>query len=158
MESGFHFIYLIAWLGLCFVTAWVGSRFKPGDWYRQLQKPRWTPPGYLFGPVWTILYTAMGVAAWLVWRRADFSGAGPALFLFIGQLILNGIWSWLFFGRHNIGLALLEIIILWVMILATLIAFWIAYMPAGILLIPYLAWVSFAVLLNLSLWRLNKSR
>lgn len=147
---------LIAWVGLCFLTAWIGSRFSPGEWYSQLQKPSWTPPGYLFGPVWSFLYLTMGVAAWLVWKRAGFAGARIALILFIAQLAFNGMWSWLFFGLHKPGLAFAEILALWVMILGTLIAFWQKSPPAGILLTPYLIWVSFAAVLNFAIWQMNK--
>jgi benzodiazapine receptor len=150
-------IALLACVGLCFLTAWVGSRFTPGESYLQLQKPSWTPPGYLFGPVWSILYLSMGVAAWLVWRRAGFSGASLALTLFIVQLILNGAWSWVFFGLHKTGLAFAEILVLWGMILLTLLAFWRVNATAGVLFLPYLAWVSFAAVLNYTIWQLNKS-
>ena len=150
-------IALIAWVSLCFLTAWVGSRFTPGESYLQLQKPSWTPPGYLFGPVWSILYLCMGVAAWLVWRRAGFTGARPALTLFVVQLVLNGMWSWIFFGMQRPGLAFAEILILWGMILATLLTFWRVSTAAGILFLPYLAWVSYAAVLNYAIWQLNKS-
>ena len=150
-------IALIAWVSLCFLTAWIGSRFTPGESYLQLQKPSWTPPGYLFGPVWSILYLCMGVAAWLVWRRAGFSGARLALGLFLVQLVLNGMWSWIFFGMQRPGLAFAEILILWGMILATLLTFWRVSAAAGILFLPYLAWVSFAAVLNYAIWQLNKS-
>ncbi len=150
-------IALMVWVGLCFLTAWIGSRFSPGEWYVQLQKPSWTPPGYLFGPVWSVLYLSMGVAAWLVWRRAGLSGARLALTLFIFQLILNGAWSWIFFGMYRPGLAFVEILMLWGVILATMLAFWRVSATAGILFIPYLAWVSFAAFLNYSIWQLNKS-
>ncbi|MBI5267564.1 MAG: tryptophan-rich sensory protein [candidate division Zixibacteria bacterium] len=150
-------IALLAWVGLCFLTAWIGSRFSPGEWYLQIQKPSWTPPGYLFGPVWSLLYLSMGVAAWLAWRRAGFSGASLALTLFVVQLILNGAWSWIFFGMHEPGLAFAEILVLWGTILVTMLAFWRVIPTAGILFIPYLAWVSFAAILNYSIWQLNKS-
>jgi len=156
MRPAGQIIALLVWVGLCFLTAWVGSRFTPGESYFQLQKPSWTPPGYLFGPVWSILYLSMGVAAWLVWRRAGFSGASLALTLFIVQLILNGTWSWIFFGMHKPGLAFAEILMLWGMILATMLAFWRVSSTAGMLFLPYLAWVSFAAFLNYSIWQLNR--
>jgi translocator protein len=146
----------IAWIGLCFLTAWIGSRFSPGEWYAHLQKPSWTPPGYIFGPVWSILYVSMGIAAWLVWKRAGFSGASLALTLFVVQLILNGMWSWIFFGMQGPGLAFAEILVLWSTVLATTIAFWRLSTTAGMLFLPYLAWVSFAAFLNFSIWQLNK--
>jgi benzodiazapine receptor len=151
------FLALLAWVGLCFLAAWVGSRFTPGELYLQLQKPSWTPPGYLFGPVWSILYLSMGVAAWMVWRRAGFSAASLALALFVVQLILNATWSWIFFGMHKPGLAFAEILVLWSTILMTMIAFWRVSATAGMLFLPYLAWVSFAAFLNYSIWQLNKS-
>jgi benzodiazapine receptor len=156
MKLVYQIVALIAWLSLCFATAWIGSTFVPGEWYVQLKKPPWTPPGYLFGPVWTLLYTMMGLAAWLVWKRAGFSGARLALTIFVVQLVLNGMWSWIFFGMHKVGLAFAEILLLWVMILATIFAFWRQYTLAGAFLIPYLAWVSFAAALNFSIWWMNR--
>ncbi len=155
MKSGSHLLGLLFWLAISFAPAVFGSQFMPDDWYRELQKPAWNPPGYVFGPVWTLLYTLMGIAAWLVWKRAGFSEATLALCLFLGQLMLNGIWTWLFFGLHLIGAALLDIVMLWALILATLVAFWKKRAVAGILLLPYLAWVSFATALTFTIWRLN---
>jgi translocator protein len=156
MSPAGQIVALLACVGLSFLTAWIGSRFSPGEWYAQIQKPSWTPPGYLFGPVWSILYLSMGVAAWLVWRRAGFSGARLALTLFVVQLTLNGMWSWIFFGMQRPGLAFAEILVLWSTILMTMIAFWRVNSISGVLFIPYLAWVSFAALLNYSIWQLNK--
>jgi len=99
----------------------------------------------------------MGVAAWLVWRRAGFSGARLALTLFVVQLVFNGMWSWIFFGMQRPGLAFAEILVLWSMILVTMLAFWRVSSTAGMLFLPYLAWVSFATILNYSIWQLNKS-
>ena len=147
---------LLMWLALCFVVAWFGSRFEPGPWYAGLTKPWWTPPDWLFGPVWTVLYAMMGVAAWLVWRRYGFAGAALPLAFFIVQLALNAAWTWLFFGLRRPDVAFAEIIVLWLAILVTLISFWRLERPAGILLVPYLAWVSFAALLNYTLWQLNR--
>jgi len=146
---------LIFWLALCFATALFGSQFTPGPWYQQLAKPSFTPPDWIFGPVWTILYLMMGVAAWLVWRNKGFAGAAPALSLFVVQLALNALWSFIFFGLKQPGLAFGEILLLWLAILGTLVAFWRLAPAAGLLLAPYLLWVSFAALLNFSLWRLN---
>jgi benzodiazapine receptor len=149
-------IGLIVSIGICFAVAGLSSRYMPAEWYRLLQKPSWTPPNYLFGPVWTFLYASMGVAAWLVWKQAGFSGAGLALGLFFGQLVLNGLWTWIFFGLQKPGLAFADIAILWAMILATMIAFWQKQPVAGMLFIPYLAWVSYASALNYAIWRLNR--
>jgi len=146
---------LIFWLGGCFAAAWVGSRFQPGTWYAGLVKPALTPPNWVFGPVWTLLYILMGVAAWMVWQRRGRAGVALALTLFLLQLGLNVLWSYLFFGLQHPGLALLDIIALWLALLATLMAFRRLHRLAGGLLVPYLLWVSFAVYLNLQFWRLN---
>jgi translocator protein len=146
---------LLGWLAVSFGASLVGSRFMPGEWYAALAKPAWTPPNWIFAPVWTLLYALIGLSAWLVWRRTGFSGAGPALSLFLVQLALNALWSYLFFGIHRPGLAFLEILVLWAAILATLILFWRVNAASGLLLLPYLLWVSFAAGLNFVLWRLN---
>ncbi len=146
---------LVLWILAAFSAGWIGSRFMPGVWYDSLVKPSWTPPAAIFGPVWTVLYLLMGVSAWLVWREAGFSGAGGALALFILQLALNALWSYLFFGAHKPMLAFFEIVVLWFVILFTLIGFWKVKPMAGVLLLPYLCWVAFAMALNFKLWRLN---
>lgn len=152
----------IAALGLfvlvCFAAAGIGGAFTAGSlgsWYVELKKPSWNPPNWIFGPVWTALYLSMAVAAWLVWRRAGWSGAAAALGLFALQLALNVAWSGLFFGLRNPGAASAGIVALWASILATLIAFWRVTPGAGLLMVPYLAWVTFASVLNLTIWRLN---
>lgn len=137
------------------VVAGIGSQWGPGAWYPRLEKPSWTPPNWVFGPVWTTLYILMAVAAWRVWRPDGFRAAPVALTLFVAQLMLNGAWSYLFFGRRDIGVALAEIVVLWVAILATLLAFWRRDRIAGGLLIPYLAWVTLATALNFEIWRMN---
>ena len=146
---------LAGWLLLCFSAAALGRFFMPGEWYAQLKKPLWNPPGWIFGPVWTALYTMMAIAAWLVWLNCGFSARRKALVLFLLQLLLNAAWSPLFFGLHRPALAFVEIVMLWLAILATLLVFWKVQRGAGVLLLPYLAWVSFAVVLNFTLWRLN---
>ena len=143
------------WLAVTFAAAWIGSRFQPGEWYSGLIKPALTPPGWVFGPVWTLLYAIMAVAAWLVWCRHGLANAIGPLGLFLGQLALNALWSYLFFGLQHPGLALLDIVFLWLVILATVKAFWRSHRPAGLLLLPYLFWVSFATYLNFQFWRLN---
>ncbi len=143
------------WLAVTFAAAWIGSRFQPGDWYAGLVKPALTPPAWVFGPVWTLLYVIMATAAWLVWRRHGLSNAAGALGLFLGQLVMNALWSYFFFGLQRPGLALLDIITLWLAILVTLIAFWRSHPAAGILLLPYLLWISFAIYLNFRFWGLN---
>ena len=148
-------LVLVAALAVCFGVAAFGARFEPGPWYQSLSKPAWNPPDWLFAPVWTVLYFLMALAAWLVWRQAGLSQARLALSAFGVQLALNAAWSWLFFGLHRPDLALIEIGLLWAAILTTLILFARIHTLAGILLLPYLAWVGFAAVLNFSLWRLN---
>jgi translocator protein len=138
-------------------------------WYKTLNKPSWNPPGWLFGPVWTLLYLLMGVASWLVWHRsrqekpAEAVLALPqeteektALALYGAQLALNSLWSIIFFGFHNIGGALAEIAALWALIVATTARFYRLRPAAGLLLLPYLAWTTFAAALNATIWRLNR--
>ena len=124
-------------------------------YYRRLRKPRFAPPPAAFGPVWTTLYLLMGVAAWLVWREGLTQRTALALSLFAAQLLLNVAWSVIFFGRHRAGAALAEILVLWLAILATVLAFWTVRPLAGALLLPYLAWVSVATYLNEGIRRLN---
>lgn len=152
-----QFLGLVSCLVVVFIAAGVGAfaSVNAGPFYAQLARPSWAPPGWLFGPVWTALYTFMGIAAWLVWRVRGFSGARSALLLFLSQLMVNSLWSWLFFFWHQGMLAFLEVILLWTLILATVIAFWrIRKLPAA-LLIPYFLWVTFASLLTFSVWRQN---
>lgn len=155
MSKTGSFFGLLAWLVLVFSVSALSARYMPGEWYRGLNKPSFNPPGWVFGPVWTVLYTMMAVAAYLVWRRSGFAGAQAALGLFLIQLVLNGLWSWLFFGIQRPDLALIDIIVLWLAILATAVAFRKHDPLASNLLLPYLAWVSFATVLNASIVRLN---
>jgi tryptophan-rich sensory protein len=148
-------LVLVAFFVAAFSAAFVGARFPPGGWYAGLAKPAWTPPNWLFGPVWTALYAMIAVSGWLVWRRAGFEAAGAALALFAVQLALNAAWSWIFFGLHRPGAAFIEIVILWIAILGTVLLFWRVHWLPGALLLPYLAWVAFAAALNWQLWRLN---
>jgi tryptophan-rich sensory protein len=148
---------LAGWLVVTFVAAAIGgaASVNAGSFYTQLVLPEWAPPSWVFGPVWTVLYVAMGVAAWLIWRADGFRAARRALTLFLAQLALNTLWSWLFFGWHRGALAFADILLLWVLIIATLIAFWRVRALAGWLLVPYLLWVSFASALNYAVWQLN---
>ena len=150
-------IGFIAWLTLSFMAAAIGAvvSIQASSFYLQLARPEWAPPAGVFGPVWTVLYVLMAIAAWLVWRVGGFRVARTALMLFLVQLAINALWSWLFFGWHWGGLAFVDICLLWVLIIATLIAFWRIRPLAGALLIPYLLWVSFAMALNYSIWQLN---
>jgi tryptophan-rich sensory protein len=140
---------------LCFGAAALGGLFMPGEWYAALKKPSWNPPGWVFGPVWTALYAMMAVAAWLVWRHGGWAMQHHSLRVFLVQLALNAAWTPLFFGLHWPGAAFAEIILLWLAIGATIAAFWPVTRAAACLLAPYLAWVSFASVLNFTLWRLN---
>jgi tryptophan-rich sensory protein len=146
---------LAGWLAVCFGAASFGAQFSPDTWYAQLAKPSWTPPGWLFPVVWTLLYAMMGIAAWLVWLRDGFAAGALPLGFFILQLLLNAVWSWFFFGQHRIGLALVDIALLWLALLATVAIFWRHHAVAGLLLLPYLLWVSFAAMLNFAIWRMN---
>jgi translocator protein len=149
---------LLMALGLCFAVAGLGGYWTSmglDDWYPGLRKPSWKPPNAIFGPVWTLLYTAMAVAAWLVWHQAGFVAGRVPLALFGVQLLLNLAWSGLFFGLRRPDLAFYEIVLLWGMILATLTTSWKVSRIAGVLLLPYLLWVGFATALNFAIWRLN---
>jgi len=127
------------------------------NWYPTLTKPSFNPPAWVFGPAWTLLYIMMGVAAFLVWRKGlEVDGVKIAVTVFVIQLALNGLWSILFFGMQAPGLALAEIIVLWIAIGATVVLFWRVVPAAGALLLPYWGWVSFATVLNASLWWLNR--
>ena len=150
-----QFIGLLGWIGLCFSAAASAVFVSTDGWYAALLKPSWNPPAWVFGPAWTTLYLMMATAAWLVWREGGWKQQGRALTLFLVQWLLNALWTPLFFGMHQTGLALVEILLLWLMIAATLRAFWRVKKSAGWLMVPYLAWVSFATVLNYTIWRLN---
>lgn len=145
-------LVLLGFITLTFLAPAVGAFAPPGAWYQTLNKPSWNPPPWIFGPVWTLLYLGMAVAAWLVWKRAV---QGHALRLYFVQLALNAAWTPVFFGAHQPGAALIVIGFLWMAIFLTLRAFQAVSRPAGLLLVPYLVWVSFASVLNFTLWRLN---
>jgi tryptophan-rich sensory protein len=147
---------LVFWLAITFAAAAVGARYMPGDWYAALRKPPWTPPGWIFAPVWTILYVLMAVAAWLVWKQDASRVAWLPLGVYVLQLALNAAWSWCFFGLHSPGLALADIGALWLALAATVALFWAVRPLAGALLLPYLAWVTFASALNAAVWWLNR--
>ncbi|MEW5928971.1 MAG: TspO/MBR family protein [Gemmatimonadota bacterium] len=148
---------LAGWLAVSFAAAAVGgaASANAGSFYAQLARPDWAPPASLFGPVWSVLYVLQGVAAWLVWRERGFGGTRAALGLFGVQLAANALWTWLFFAWRQGAPAFAEILVLWVLILATMVAFWRVRPLAGALLLPYLLWVSFAAALTWSVWRLN---
>ena len=148
---------LVAGLVVAFIAAAIGgaASIQAGSFYTQLLRPDWAPPPEIFGPVWTVLYVLMGIAAWLVWRVGGFHAAKSALTLFLAQLALNALWTWLFFAWHRGALAFADILLLWALIVATLISFWRVRPLAGALLVPYLLWVSFASALNFYVWQLN---
>lgn len=153
-------LMLAAFVLVCFAVAGLGSLFTtpqvaPGGWYDSLNKPFFTPPNWLFGPAWTVLYLAVAVSGWLVWRERGFAGARTAMILFSVQLVLNFLWSVVFFGLRSPGWGLVEILVLWVFILLTILAFRPISRPAALLLVPYLAWVTFATALNAGIWWLN---
>ena len=144
-------------LAITAIAAAVGSAasIHAPEFYGTLAKPSWAPGPGVFGPVWTALYLMMAVAAWLVWRRAGWPAATGPLALYLIQLALNALWTWLFFRWRSGTWALVEILLLWIVLLITLISFWCVQRPAGMLLLPYLAWVTFAAALTFSVWRLN---
>lgn len=152
-------IALLFFIGICFFTAWLGAQVSPGiapgEWYESINKPDWNPPAWIFGPVWTLLYTMMAISAWVVWKRSGFMRAKAAFILFFTQLLLNGLWSQIFFGQQEIGWAFAEIVALWIAIILTIFCFFRHSKVAGWLLIPYLLWVTFAGLLNYTIWVLN---
>ncbi|MDG4805076.1 TspO/MBR family protein [Micromonospora sp. WMMD980] len=120
--------------------------------YQSLEQPSWAPPSWLFGPVWTVLYALIAIAGWLVWRRVGF---GPALWAWCAQLVLNAIWTPLFFGAGRYGLAFAEIVLMWLAIGVTVLLFRRVSRPATLLMLPYWAWVTFAAALNFAIWRMN---
>ena len=151
-------LVLVGFLVLCFAVAGIAGAVTSSSvetWYPTLEKPAFTPPDWVFGPVWTALYAMMALAAWLVWRRTGWSGGRNALGLFLGQLALNLAWSVLFFGLQQVGWALVEIVVLLALILATTMAFFRIDWRAGALLVPYLLWVGYAGALNAGIWALN---
>jgi tryptophan-rich sensory protein len=148
---------LIGFFGACFLVATSGAIFRPGDWYENLAKPPWNPPNWLFPPAWTLLYIMIAVAGWLVWRRAGFAGAGLALAVYGVQLLLNAGWSALFFGLRRPDLAMAEVVLLWLSILATILLFAPIHATAAWLMVPYLAWVTFAAVLNYAIWQRNRA-
>lgn len=147
-----RFLSLAAFIALVALVAFAAGQYMPGPWYAGLAKPSWTPPNWLFGPVWSLLYVMIAVAGWLVWQD---DGPVAARWLWPVQLALNGIWSPVMFGWHNIGLALAIIVLLWLVIAAFIATSWRTARAAALLLLPYLAWVGYATALNFAVWRLN---
>jgi tryptophan-rich sensory protein len=153
-----RWIGLAFFLVLCLGAGGLGAIATTPEidgWYRTLTKPTWNPPDSVFGPVWTTLFILMAIAAWLVWKPEGGKAAAMPMTLFGIQLVLNVSWSWIFFGMHQPGWAVVEIAVLWLAIVATTVAFFRCSKIAGWLLMPYLAWVTFAAVLNFTIWRLN---
>lgn len=153
-----RWIGLAVFLVVCLGAGGLGALATTPEiegWYQTLDKPAWNPPDSVFGPVWTTLFVMMAIAAWLVWKPQGLQASVMPLTFFAIQLVLNIAWSWIFFGLHQPGWAFVEIVILWLAIVLTTVAFFQSSKLAGWLMIPYLAWVSFASVLNFTIWRLN---
>ena len=151
---------LVCSVSVCLLTGLLGSFVTTGsvtNWYADLSRPSFTPPDWAFGVVWPILYVMMGISAFLIWSSGiERKQVKVALALFAFQLLLNGLWTPIFFGLHMLALALAEIILLWAAILMTILAFWKISKTATYLMIPYILWVSFAIVLNAAFWHLNR--
>jgi tryptophan-rich sensory protein len=147
-----RYLLLVVFLVLVALVALSAGQFMPGSWYAGLVKPAWTPPNWLFGPVWTVLYVMIAIAGWLAWQAP---GALSARGLWLAQLAFNGMWSPVMFGWHNIDLALGIIAMMWLTIAAFIATSWRPARAAALLFVPYLAWVSYASALNFAVWRLN---
>jgi tryptophan-rich sensory protein len=145
-------ITLLPFLAAVFAVAMSGAVFMPGDWYKSLRKPSWTPPDWLFGPAWTLLYLLIAIAGWLVWREV---GLGLTLGIWGLNLVLNAAWSWLMFGRHQIRAALMDAIGMLTTIVAFIWAAWPVSPTAAALFVPYLAWTAFATALNWAILQRN---
>lgn len=150
---------LVGWLAVAFAAASIGAfaSVNAGTFYAQLVRPSWAPPAWVFGPVWSVLYMLMGIAAWLVWREQGARRQGVALTIFIVQLVVNALWSWLFFAWHQGALAFADVLVLLVLIAAMIRSFWRIRPLAGVLMLPYLLWVGFASALTWAVWRGNPS-
>jgi tryptophan-rich sensory protein len=160
-QSSSPAIQFLAIVTFCYLVSFIGAEGAMrglGDWYEMLHKPSWTPPNWLFAPVWTVLYGMMGVAAWQVWRakNAEVNRRAMGVFFFVFQILLNGLWSWLFFAFHMVLPAAIEIGLLWSLIGFTIWAFARVKVSAALLLVPYWLWVSFATCLNFAIHQLNK--
>ena len=146
------YLSLAVFAVLVAIAAQVGATFEPGGWYAALGKPAWTPPGWVFPIAWTVLYVMIALAGWYAWRAA---GAGTAVTFWFAQLVLNALWSYLMFGRHDITAALIDIGVLWLAIVVFIVVVRRQSAVAAWLFVPYLAWVTFAAALNFEVWRLN---
>ena len=159
MKTKKEILALVLFILVCFGVAGFGSLFTASTietWYAVLRKPAWNPPARVFGPVWTFLYSCIAISGWLVWKRKDKENARLVLFFYIMQLVLNALWTPLFFGLHLALVAFAEILLLWIYIGLYILHSWRVSRPASLLFIPYFLWVGFASYLNLFLWWLNK--
>jgi tryptophan-rich sensory protein len=148
---------LLGWIAITAVAAAIGSiaAANSREFYEGLQRPGWAPPGSVFGPVWTVLYLAMAIAAWMVWKARNYVGARVALMVYLIQLALNALWTWLFFAWHQGALAFVGVVLLWIAVAVTMNLFRRVRPVAGTLMIPYLAWVTFATALTYAVWKAN---
>ena len=146
---------LFGFVAVCFLAAAISAKFPPGQWYGELVKPSWRPPNWLFAPAWTVLYLTIATAGWLVWREVGFAAAALPFVCYFVQLVLNAAWTPIFFGLRRPDLAFFEIVLLWLSVIATMVLFYPLHAGAAWLLLPYLAWVTFAGALNLAIWQLN---
>lgn len=156
-EKRTQFLGLLGWFAVSFAASAVGAvaSIQAKSFYGGLAQPAWAPPSAVFGPVWTVLYAMMAIAVWLVWRAGSLRANRTAISLFLAQLALNALWSWLFFAWHHGAWAFVDILALWVLVVATIVTFWRVRPLAGALLVPYLLWISFASALNYAVWQLN---
>jgi tryptophan-rich sensory protein len=143
---------LIGFVAATAAVAAFGAQFLPGEWYASLAKPAWTPPNWVFGPVWTLLYIMIALAGWFAWRSEGF---GLAVYVWIAALVANGLWSWLFFGLHQVAAAMADLVLLLALIVAFMALAWRTARPAALLFLPYFAWVSYACTLNAGVLALN---
>lgn len=146
---------LAGFIVVCFLSTFATVRFRRDEWYERIAKPSWRPPNWLFAPVWTVLYLTIAVSGWLVWRERGFDGAAWPFVIYAVQLALNAVWTPIFFGLKRPDLAFLDIVLVWLSIVGTIVAFYPIHRTAALLLLPYLAWVTFASGLNFAIWRLN---
>jgi translocator protein len=154
-----NWIALLLWFGICFAVAGTGGWLTTGEvarWYPTLKRPAIAPPTWVYGPVWTLLYALMAIAAWQVWLSAASPLRTRGLMLFLVQLGLNLAWSWMFFHEHEIGKALVDVVLLWAAVGVTTLMFGRVAPVAGLLMAPYWAWVTYAMVLNAAFWRLNR--
>ncbi len=148
-------ISIIICVGIGGIAGYLTAGESSGEWFRNLQKPSFQPPNWIFGPVWTTLYILMGISLWKVWKKPNSRERNIAITIFFAQLLFNFLWSVIFFNWHAIGMALIDILILWVLILATIFSFARHSKIAAWLLVPYISWVSFATILTYTIWQMN---